>query len=52
MGEELLVNERIDAGAEFLRDFNDYVPVSVACWVIPADSDNLFLYIASDIVSC
>lgn len=48
MGEELLVNEQIDAGADFVRDFNDYVHVSVACWVIPADSDNLFLYIASD----
>lgn len=48
MGEELLVNERIDAGAEFVRDLNEYVSVSVACWVIPADSDNVFLYIASD----
>jgi hypothetical protein len=48
MGEELLVKEQIDAGAEFVRDFNDYVAVSVACWVIPADSDNLFLYVASD----
>ena len=48
MGEELLVNEQIDAGADFVRDFNDYVPVSVACWVVPADSENEFLYIASD----
>ncbi len=48
MGEEILVNEQIDAGADFVRDFNDYVPVSVACWVIPAESDNVFLYIASD----
>lgn len=48
MGEELLVNEQIDAGADFVRDFNDNHPVSVACWVVPADSDNLFLYIASD----
>jgi hypothetical protein len=30
MGEELLVKEQIDAGAEFVRDFNDYVAVSVA----------------------
>ena len=48
MGQELLVNEQIDAGSDFVRDFNDYVPVSVACWVIPADSDDVFLYIASD----
>ncbi len=48
MGEELLVDEQIVAGADFVRDFNDYVPVSVACWVIPADSDDMFLYIASD----
>ncbi len=48
MGEELLVNEQIDAGADFVRDFNDYLAVSVACWVIPAESDDVFLYIASD----
>ena len=48
MGAELLVNEQIDAGAAFVREFNDYVSVSVACWVIPADSDDAFLYIASD----
>lgn len=48
MGEELLVNEQIDAGAEFVRDFNDYVPVSVAFWVAAADSDDVYLYIASD----
>ena len=48
MGDELLVTERIDAGADFVRDFNDYVPVSAACWVIPAESEGAFLYIASD----
>jgi hypothetical protein len=48
MGHELLVTEQIEAGADFLRDFNDYVPISVACWLNPAGSDNLFLYIASD----
>jgi hypothetical protein len=48
MGDELLVSEQVDAGADFVRDFNDYVTVSVACWVIPADSDDAFLYIASD----
>jgi hypothetical protein len=48
MAEGLLVNEQIDAGADFVRDFNDYVPVSVACWIVPADTDDVFLYIASD----
>lgn len=48
MGEEFLVSEQIDAGADFVRDFNEYVPVSVACWVIPAGSEHALLYIASD----
>ena len=48
MGEELLVNEQIEVGADFVRDFNDYVAVSVACWVIPAESEGPFLYVASD----
>lgn len=48
MGEELLVTERIDASAEFVRDFNDYVTVSVAFWIVPAESDDVFLYVASD----
>jgi hypothetical protein len=48
MGQELLVNEQIDAGAEFVRDFDDYVPISVAFWIISADTDDVFLYIASD----
>lgn len=48
MGQDILVIEQIDAGGAFVDDFNDYVSVSVACWVQPAESDNLFLYIASD----
>jgi hypothetical protein len=48
MGDEILVDEQIEAGADFVRDFDAYFPVSVAFWTIPADSDNLFLYIASD----
>jgi hypothetical protein len=48
MGEELLVNEQIDAGAEFIRTFNEYAPVSVAFWIGLPESENLFLYIASD----
>jgi hypothetical protein len=30
MGQESLVNEQIDAGEEFLRDFNDYVSIAAA----------------------
>lgn len=48
MGENLLVNERIEAGAKFIRAFNDNFPVSVAVWVIPADTDSVYLYVASD----
>lgn len=48
MGENLLVNERIEAGAKFIRNFNDSFPVSVALWVVPADTDNIYLYVASD----
>lgn len=48
MCQHQLVNEQIDAGAEFVRSFNDYVPVSVACWVNPADAETWYLYVASD----
>lgn len=48
MGGELLVNEQIDAGAEFVRDLNDFVPVAVAFWIIPSESNDVFLYVASD----
>ena len=48
MGQELLVTEQIEAGADFLRDFNDCYPVSVACWLQPAESDSVYLYVASD----
>ena len=48
MAQDLLVIEQLDAGADFVLDFNDYLSVSVACWVNPAESDNSFLYVASD----
>ena len=51
MGQESLVNEQIDAGEEFLRDFNDYVPIAAAFWINPADSEDWFLYIASTEIS-
>lgn len=51
MGSNILVDEQIEAGAKFIHDFNAYVPVSVAFWVKPAESDNLFLYVGSDDIS-
>lgn len=47
MGKESLVNEQIDAGQEFVRDFAEYVSVSAAFWINPADSEDWFLYVAS-----
>ncbi len=47
MGQESLVNEQIDAGEAFARDFSDYASVDVAFWINPADSEEWFLYIAS-----
>lgn len=48
MGEELLVDEQKKAGSEFLREFDRYAPVSVACWVVPVDATEPCLYVASD----
>lgn len=47
MGQESLVTEQIDAGQEFVREFNDYLPVAAAFWINPADSEVWFLYVAS-----
>jgi hypothetical protein len=47
MGQESLVNEQIDAGEEFIRDFNDYVSIAAAFWINPAESEDWYLYIAS-----
>jgi hypothetical protein len=48
MDQSILVIEQIDAGTEFIRDFNDYVPISVALWVKPIDAQGMYLYLASD----
>ncbi|MDZ4659777.1 MAG: hypothetical protein SH868_19560 [Bythopirellula sp.] len=50
MGQNLLVNEQIEAGEKFAGEFNDYAPVSVYFWLNPAESDRLYLYIASDAI--
>ena len=47
MGQESLVNEQIDAGEDFARDFSNYFSIAAAFWLIPADSEEWFLYIAS-----
>lgn len=48
MGQEILVNEQKDAGSVFVREFNEFRRVTVACWIKPSESHNLFLYVASD----
>ncbi|MCI5219024.1 MAG: hypothetical protein D3914_07495 [Candidatus Electrothrix sp. LOE2] len=47
MDQELLVNEQIDAGLEFLREFNEYFFVSAAFWINSIDSGAWILYVAS-----
>ena len=46
MGQESLVNEQIDAGNEFVRDFSKRMSVAAAFWINPADSEDWSLYIA------
>ena len=48
MGQELLVDEQITAGWDFVRDFSEYVSVAAAVWVKPAESAGWYLYLASD----
>lgn len=45
--EEDRLNEQIEAGEEFARDFNEYVPVDAAFWINPAESEKWYFYIAS-----
>ena len=48
MGQTILVSEQKEDGTKFVLDFNNSFPVSVACWVAPSDTENMFLYIASE----
>jgi hypothetical protein len=43
-----LVSEQITAGARFLREFQQYVPVQVAFWLKDNDDGTWSLYVASD----
>ena len=47
MDQELLVEEQIEAGEQFARDFNDYAPVDAAFWINSADTEGWYFYIAS-----
>ncbi len=48
MGQETLVEEEVDAAADFIRDFDEYAPVTVALWVQESESGNFYLYVAYD----
>jgi hypothetical protein len=47
MDQDTLVNNQIDDGEAFIRDYSDYVPIVAAFWVKPAESESWYLYIAS-----
>lgn len=51
MNQEPLVNEQIEAGEEFVRDFTDHYSVAAAFWINPADSERWYLYVASAEIS-
>ncbi|PQO43407.1 hypothetical protein [Blastopirellula marina] len=51
MGQNSLVTDEIVAGSEFLHRFNQYMPVKAAFWLQAADSDQPYLYVASDELS-
>jgi len=48
MDQEPLVNEKIEAGAAFLKAFGKYAKVKAACWIKEADASKWHLYVASD----
>ena len=43
-----LVAEEIDAGAELVRQFDQYEPVAAAFWLKASDEEYRYLYIASE----
>lgn len=48
MDKSPLVTEQIDAGSWLIREFNRKIPVQAAFWLRERDSDEWFLYLASD----
>jgi len=51
MDQDLLVTEAIDAGAQFVSQFDKRLPVKAAFWLKPADGGESYLYVASDQVA-
>jgi len=43
-----LVNEEIEDGMVFAREFGRYAPVKAAFWIKSADEDQRYLYLSSD----
>jgi hypothetical protein len=43
-----LVTEQIDAGEHLIREFIKWMPVQAAFWLRESDSDEWYLYLASD----
>jgi len=50
MGTETLVSQQIEAGEEFLKRFNNRRTVDVAFWMLPVDSEDWILHVASSSV--
>jgi len=48
MDKSPLVTEQLDAGEWLIREFNRRIPVQAAFWLRERDSDQWYLYLASD----
>ena len=46
MAQNSLVNDRIDSGARFLRQFGQKFPIQMAAWMKPNDSSQWYLYVS------
>jgi hypothetical protein len=51
MDQNPLVNEQIDAGADFVSRFEKRLPVTVAFWLKTTDGGEWYLYVASEQVA-
>ena len=48
MDQSPLVNEQIEAGIQFLREFERYAPIESAFWLAAEDAGRCYLYVVSD----
>jgi len=48
MDQDPLVMEQIDAGARFLREFGESIPVRAAFWLKAGEGGQWYLYVASE----